>query len=223
MRSIYPKRPATAAVIVASLATYSYTAMADDVILYKEVPSAEEVNRVLFGNGGDDLTGPSRSIKFKDPSNEEFLGKARAIRLHEPKKALPAAEAGNQAVAATEDIPAGSSDGVGLGFNLQFAFNSVAILPESKPYIDRLGEVLSSIENQNKSLLILGHTDSIGSEDYNANLSERRASAVKGYLTTAWNIPANQLEIRGAGETQPLAGTAPNDGINRRVEFYAVN
>ncbi len=222
MKSNLMKRAVTGAAIVAGITAYSFAAQADDVIMYKDVPSADEVSRVLFGEGDPMAGQKTRSIRFGDPAATPSLGKTRAIRLHQPKEDLPD-NAGEQAVAATEDVTIGSSDGVGLGFNLQFAFNSVEILPESKPYIDRLGEVMSAIENQDKALLILGHTDSLGSDAYNASLSERRASAVKAYLTTTWNIPAGQLQIRGAGETQPLSGTTPSDGINRRVEFYAVN
>lgn len=224
MRSLFPKRSIAGTAITVSLATFSYIAAADDVIMYKDVPSAEEVNRALFGDGGDAFEGQrTRSIRIEEPTAEVVEEKTRAIRLIEPEEKLPASDVNNQAVAATEDIAIGAPSGVGLGFNLQFGFNSVEILPESKPYIDRLGEVMSSIENQSKSLLIMGHTDSTGSEAYNAVLSEKRASAVRSYLTTTWNIPADQLQIEGAGETQPLAGTAPSDGINRRVEFYAIN
>ena len=209
-----------------AMAVFSFGAAAEDVIMFKEVPSVEEINSVLFGKG-DATTGGqrTRSIRIVEPSARAIQDQTRAIRMHKPEaeeNTLPA-NTGAAEVASTTDVAIAKADGVGLGFNLQFAFDSVDLLPESQPYIDRLGEVMGAPENQAKTLLIMGHTDGRGSETYNNRLSKKRAEAVKSYLTAQWNIPASQLRIEGAGETQPLAGTNPNDGINRRVEFFALN
>ena len=212
--------------LAAGLAAISQTAAADDVVMFKNVPSAEEVNAVLFGQGDAKVGGMrTRSIRIIEPSARAIQDQTRAIRLHEPENAPLPTDTGAQTVAAaTDEVPVpAESNGVGLGFNLQFAFDSVELLPESKPYIDRLGEVMGAAENQGKVLLIMGHTDATGDDSYNARLSENRAAAVKSYLTATWNIPADQLQVQGAGETQPLAGTDPNDGVNRRVEFFAIN
>lgn len=207
--------------VAAGLTILSFATVADEVVMYKNVPSAEEINKVLFGDGGgNSVEGQrTRSIRIVEPSARALQDQTRAIRLHGPEPV----ESGAQNVAATTDEPDAASESVGLGFNLQFAFDSVELLPESKPYIDRLGEVISAVENQEKALLIMGHTDATGSDNYNASLSERRAVSVKNYLTTTWNIDASRLQIQGAGENQPLEGTDPNAGVNRRVEFYAVN
>lgn len=210
--------------LAASIATFASTAGADEVIMYKNVPSAEEVNRVLFGGGEGAVEGQrTRSIRIVEPSARAVQDRTRAIRLHEPEAPLPTNSGSTQTAAASEEAPVAEPEGVGLGFNLQFKFDSVELLPDSIPYIDRLGEVMGADENQGKVLLILGHTDATGSDNYNASLSEKRAVAVKQYLTTTWNIPAEQLQTQGAGESQPLAGTNPNDGVNRRVEFFAMN
>jgi outer membrane protein OmpA-like peptidoglycan-associated protein len=223
MRCALDKQLLFGTTVAVSLALLSFAAAAEDDIMYKNVPSAEEVNNVLFGNGDGAVEGErTRSIRIVEPSARAIQTKTRANRMHEPENPIPA-DTGAQTVAATEDVALGETSGVGLGFNLQFAFNSVELLPESRPYIDRLGEVMGAAENQNKALLILGHTDATGPDAYNAALSENRAAAVKSYLTTTWNIPAEQLQIQGAGESQPLAGTDPNDGVNRRVEFFALN
>ncbi len=223
MRFIAPKSVLAGAIVAASLPALSSAVAADEVIIYQGVPSAEEVSDVLFGSGKSVVDGQrTRSFRSTEPVARTEPGRTRAIRLHEPKNQIPP-ETGTQIAAATDDVPVDQTSGVGLGFNLQFAFDSVELLPESKPYIDRLGEVMGAAENQDKTLLILGHTDAIGSDIYNSALSEDRAQAVRSYLATTWNIPASRLQIEGAGETQPLSGTDPADGINRRVEFYALN
>ena len=214
--------------LMAGIVLAAPLASAEDVIFFKDVPSAAEVNEVLFGKAPSPDGPLTRSIRVVDPSGDSALDKTRAIRMHNPETPAAAVtpvavDAQDAAVAGPAPAAAQESSGVGLGFNLQFAFDSVDLLPESRPFIDRLGEVLGSPDNAGKQLVIVGHTDASGSDSYNAQLSERRAIAVQQYLTTSWNIDPSRLQIQGAGEGQPLDGTDPFDGINRRVEFYAVN
>ena len=228
MKSAYRHCLVLAGSLMAGLVIAAPLASAEDVILFKDVPSAEEVNDVLFGDGdapADSLR--TRSIRVVDPVVDDVAEKTRAIRMHAPEQGAAAAAepvaVNSQDAAASGPAPAASPSGVGLGFNLQFAFDSVELLTESQPYIDRLGEVLGNPDNAGKQLLIIGHTDASGSDVYNRQLSERRAASIQQYLATAWNIEASRLQIQGAGEGQPLEGTNPLDGVNRRVEFYALN
>jgi outer membrane protein OmpA-like peptidoglycan-associated protein len=68
-----------------------------------------------------------------------------------------------------------------------------------------------------------GHTDDRGRDDYNLDLSQRRAEAVKAYLIGK-GVPPERLEAKGFGETQPLKPntTQRNRAANRRVEFVIV-
>ncbi|AKH22052.1 hypothetical protein AAY24_04680 [Sedimenticola thiotaurini] len=74
-----------------------------------------------------------------------------------------------------------------------------------------------------KSVIVTGHTDSIGSEAYNQGLSERRANAVRNYLISQ-GADASKLEARGAGESQPAYSNDTKEGrsMNRRVEFQVI-
>jgi outer membrane protein OmpA-like peptidoglycan-associated protein len=67
---------------------------------------------------------------------------------------------------------------------------------------------------------IEGHTDSVGSDEYNQDLSERRAGVVRDYFVQQ-GIAANSIEARGFGKTQPIAtnDTAEGRQQNRRVEL----
>jgi outer membrane protein OmpA-like peptidoglycan-associated protein len=69
-------------------------------------------------------------------------------------------------------------------------------------------------------LVIVGHTDSQGSEAFNRNLSEQRANAVRS-LIVANGVPAAHVQTQGAGESQPVAdnNTASGRALNRRVEI----
>ncbi|MCG8426245.1 MAG: OmpA family protein [Chromatiales bacterium] len=69
-------------------------------------------------------------------------------------------------------------------------------------------------------LVIVGHTDSVGRDAYNQELSERRASAVSSYLATKGINPA-KMTTKGMGESSPVADNGSEDGRakNRRVEI----
>jgi OmpA-OmpF porin, OOP family len=68
-------------------------------------------------------------------------------------------------------------------------------------------------------VLIQGHTDAAGSDQYNELLSQRRAFAVKRYLVSAQGIDPSRLRAVGLGEYQPLPGSDPYGAENRRVQF----
>ena len=69
-------------------------------------------------------------------------------------------------------------------------------------------------------ILIGGHTDEIGSEEYNQILSTKRAQRIKNILVSEYNINADRLIAIGFGEQKPLEGLPANHPRNRRVELY---
>ena len=71
---------------------------------------------------------------------------------------------------------------------------------------------------------VAGHTDSLGSDDYNQDLSQRRAEAVRQFLIDH-GVPAGQVEARGYGEEEPVASNDTEEGreLNRRVEIRILN
>ena len=64
-----------------------------------------------------------------------------------------------------------------------------------------------------------GHADARGKEDYNANLSDKRAQAVMDYLVDEHDIDPDRLEWTGKGESEPYDPANPDADVNRRVEF----
>jgi outer membrane protein OmpA-like peptidoglycan-associated protein len=99
-----------------------------------------------------------------------------------------------------------------------FATGKAELQPGAMSTIERLAEFLE--EYPNKSVLIEGHTDSVGSEAFNQGLSERRAMAVKTALIQADVDPA-RINTVGYGETRPIADNDTSAGRlkNRRVEI----
>jgi OOP family OmpA-OmpF porin len=108
-----------------------------------------------------------------------------------------------------------------FGFLIQFGYDSTEILPDSRPYLDSVGAMLRLPEARGKKVVIVGHTDARGSEQYNQALSERRAAAVRSYLTREFDVSPSQIKIEGEGEHDPLSDSDPYDAQNRRVEFRA--
>jgi len=76
------------------------------------------------------------------------------------------------------------------------------------------------IANPNRTVALVGHTDSVGSLDGNIALSKRRAGSVLERMVTSYNIPRRQLEAEGMGYLSPVATNITEDGreANRRVE-----
>ncbi len=107
---------------------------------------------------------------------------------------------------------------VTLGSGILFATNSAELGTEGKANVQRLAEVLVKYPDTN--VLIEGHTDSDGSEEYNQQLSERRAAAVAAYAKSL-GVAAERLTTVGHGESMPVAdnATAAGKQANRRVEI----
>jgi OOP family OmpA-OmpF porin len=100
-----------------------------------------------------------------------------------------------------------------------FEFNSAELRPEAEVLLGKVGTALMSDELVGFHFSVEGHTDSVGSESYNATLSEERADAVKAYLI-ARGVPESKLTTFGYGEARPVASNDSDAGRqrNRRVE-----
>ena len=106
---------------------------------------------------------------------------------------------------------------IALNNKLLFETNSIELKEEAKKELDKIFEV---IDKQDVTLHITGHTDNSGTPEYNLELSQKRAEAVKDYLT-ALGFPAKKLIAEGMGETQPKVSNDTEEGKskNRRVEI----
>ncbi len=101
---------------------------------------------------------------------------------------------------------------------VNFAFDSADLTAEAKKNLDAVAEVF--IEFPDTELMIEGHTDSTGDDNYNMKLSKRRADAVVTYLK-AKGVSANRFKVEAFGETRPRFENNTKEGQakNRRVEI----
>jgi len=102
-----------------------------------------------------------------------------------------------------------------------FDFNSADLKASSRTSLQKMADVFKNYEKTN--LTVTGHTDNVGSADFNLKLSERRAKAVADYLMSL-GVPRARMRIMGFGFERPVASNDSADGRaqNRRVEIHIV-
>lgn len=173
-------------------------ASAGDVLYFSadETPDPEVVARIL-----------SAPAKLARPI------KMRSIRLLDAPQAH-AEVAAPVATTAADDPPSG------LGLPVRFAFGSANLLPETMAQLDALAEGIRRTD-PNVRVVVEGHTDAVGSPEYNLRLSELRAAAVKHYLVSHHRIDPARLKTLGRGMFAPIGSLNPFAPENRRVEFRA--
>jgi OmpA-OmpF porin, OOP family len=108
-----------------------------------------------------------------------------------------------------------------LSGDTNFEFNKAMLLSSAYPELNKLAKSIKG--NPNKRWQVIGHTDAIGSDSYNMNLSRERAQAVVNYLISQ-GVNSSQLEVVPMGESQPIATNDTQEGraMNRRVEIKVI-
>ncbi len=112
--------------------------------------------------------------------------------------------------------------------SILFDFNSSQLRADAAPALTLIADVLRYFEGD--AVIVIGHTDSIGSASYNQRLSEDRANSVVETLITEHSIPAGRLTAEGRGADEPIAPNTDPDGqdnpdgrqLNRRVEIVVI-
>lgn len=101
-----------------------------------------------------------------------------------------------------------------------FDFDKSVIKPEGRAILNGFITSLNGSQAKYDVVVVIGHTDSIGSDAYNMRLGQRRAEAVKAFLVSA-GISANSIRTSSKGEREPIADnkTAAGRAKNRRVEI----
>ncbi|ABD05611.1 OmpA/MotB [Rhodopseudomonas palustris HaA2] len=106
-----------------------------------------------------------------------------------------------------------------IDLEINFDYNSATLSPRAEPQLKSLGDALTSSDLKNSIVMLAGHTDAKGGDDYNQSLSERRAEAVKRYLIERYRIQPDNLVAVGYGEKQLKSSAEPLAAENRRVQI----
>ncbi len=108
-----------------------------------------------------------------------------------------------------------------MSSEVSFDFNAATIKPTFHTPLNKIADIMSRYPQT--QIVVVGHTDSVGSEQYNLELSLRRANAVADYLIMR-GVATERMGTEGRGETEPIASndTVTGRAQNRRVEIFVV-
>ena len=105
---------------------------------------------------------------------------------------------------------------------IDFDFNSAAIRPQSYRAVGSIADALHNPILLGYKFLVVGHTDAVGGREYNLELSQRRAEAIREALVNPFGVDASRLEAVGLGEEQLRDPLHPDAPANRRVQLINV-
>jgi outer membrane protein OmpA-like peptidoglycan-associated protein len=117
-----------------------------------------------------------------------------------------------------EEIAAVVKDKPKIDLEINFDYNSANISSRSLPSVEALGRALSNPDLKGSTFVVAGHTDAVGSDGYNQDLSERRADSIKHYLVEKFGIAGADLVTVGYGKTKLKDTANPFSEVNRRVQ-----
>ena len=117
-----------------------------------------------------------------------------------------------------EHVVALSKDRPKIDLEIYFDYNSAVITAKARPQLDALGEALHSPRLEGAVIVLGGHTDAKGGDEFNLKLSQRRAEAVKRYLVDKLKLTAENLSTVGYGKRELKNKEEPFSGENRRVQ-----
>ena len=118
-----------------------------------------------------------------------------------------------------EVVPSEKPTPPSIDLYINFKFDSAELEPEAMVALRSLGTALRDPRLKDAKILILGHTDAVGGDDYNMALSERRAEAVRKFLVAVYDVDTTRLQAIGRGKSELKDPSHPQDAINRRVEI----
>ena len=105
-----------------------------------------------------------------------------------------------------------------IDLEIRFDYNSAEISKSSEQAVEELAKALSDPSLKGSTFMVAGHTDGVGGEGYNQQLSERRADTIKKVLSEEFGINGSDLVTVGYGKSRPKDSSAPMDPSNRRVQ-----
>ncbi|WP_420134278.1 OmpA family protein [Rhodopseudomonas sp.] len=141
-----------------------------------------------------------------DPTERQFVDTLR----NRPSRSLSLGE--------REQIATLAKDKPAIDLEITFDYNSANISRKAAPAVEALGKALSNPDLKGSTFVVAGHTDSIGSEAYNQDLSERRADTIKRTLVEKFGIAGSDLVTVGYGKSKPKDAANPAAPANRRVQ-----
>lgn len=176
-------------------------------------PSADQIIQSLKPSGNL-VHGSTRGIRLVAPSDGQAATTSAPTSAPAPQQHVAAAKP------AVQPPPTQSPSGPSVNLTVNFAAGSADLTPEAIHALDALGKALASQDLAGYKFRIEGHTDTVGTPEYNQHLSDERAQAVVSYIAKKYGVSPDRLQAIGMGETGLLVPTPPqtSEPRNRRVQ-----
>jgi len=182
----------------------------------------------------DQTAANNRALQDLDKKTQAGIGQAQSSATQAQQAAAGASQSATNAQQAAQEAVNRADSLASVVANLDsyqklsdvsvnFGFNKAELTPRAKAELDGLAAQLSG--QKSYILQLTGGTDSVGSAEYNYELSERRAQAVVQYLASKYGVPAHRFYLIGLGRDQAVASNASAAGRakNRRVEVQLLS
>lgn len=192
--------------------------LATDAMAQPRDPSASEIIDALRPKPGQ-FQPATRGIRPVSPATPAPAQPAAATPGTAAPSAAPVAPPAQAAAP-----PVAPAEAPAISLTVQFATGSAALTDQATRVLDELGKALMSEDLRPFRFRIEGHTDTVGSAGLNQALSDRRAAAVRDYLTARFGVEGARLVAVGLGETRLAVDTGDNvdEPRNRRVQIVNI-
>lgn len=190
-----------------------------------------------------DLTEPTQTVEQEQPpasieQTENCLFKPNADgcdRVKSSSQSFSLSDVVNLGIVERSEVEVVDNDGTvvkvedrveplpSIDLEILFEYNSASIQPNQLPSLISLSQDLSKIDFTRAQLIVMGHTDGVGSAGYNRALSHRRAQAVAQFLSEAADIPIYRIKTSGMGFDYLKTPFDPENAVNRRVQILLVD
>jgi outer membrane protein OmpA-like peptidoglycan-associated protein len=167
----------------------------------QRVPSQTEILTALKPNPR------TRALSLNNDADRQTIKSLRAVRT----RSLSSEE--------RQEVATIAKSRPSIDLEIYFDYNSAAITARAVPALTSLGRALTDPALQGGVFLVGGHTDARGGDDYNLQLSEKRADSVKRFLMQKFSIADDTLVVAGFGKEQLKNKLVPYAAQNRRVQI----
>jgi outer membrane protein OmpA-like peptidoglycan-associated protein len=206
MTSFFRVSRITAVALGAALSMTAGLALAGDNVSADQIMNALQPKALTRSLSADRQVDPAAKAKEESFVDSLRNRKTRSLSLGE-----------------REEIAEIASTKPKIDLDIQFEYNSARISEASLPAVQELGKALSNPALKGSTIVVAGHTDAIGGDAFNQDLSERRADTIKRYLTDKYGIAGADLVTVGYGKTKLKDPAAPTAAVNRRVQVVNLN
>jgi OmpA-OmpF porin, OOP family len=170
------------------------------------------------------LLSPATGSAQTSPTSEQIVKSLTPTSINGPTRGIRLAPGSSAQPQGTASPPPAAASAPAVSLSVQFASGSAELSPQAMQLLDRLGRALTDQSLAAYRFRIEGHTDTVGSREYNKDLSDQRANAVVDYLSGKFHVDRSRVQAIGMGE-DGLAVATPDqtpEPLNRRVQVVNI-